>query len=511
MGYKIIELFLSTDYTEEELKESAKKMLGLRKVTVTLLGKSLDARNKKAIHWKLRAMVRSPELPGDGPPLTAALEIPYKKRTDRVLVTGSGPAGFFAGLVLQQAGFHVTLIERGTDVNRRSGRINAFERTGRFDPLGTYAFGEGGAGTFSDGKLTSRSKHISKERRYVLKRYRAAGGPEDIEYLGHPHLGSDNLLKIAQNLRSDFLDRGGRILFETRLDALHVSSGRVTGALTTAGAIDLDHCLVAPGNAAFDTWRMLMAHGVPFRAKPFALGSRVEHRQEVINMAQWGVERLPGVKAAEYRLTSGGDGSFPVYTFCMCPGGVVVPSTAFENRNTVNGMSRYSRKGLFANAACVAGVTPEQLAGRDITPEETLDYLEELEESFYRYSGGYRAPFCKISDFIEGKETVEIPETSYPLGLQPAPLRELIPPAVVPAITHGLRDFCKKIRGFDNGIIMGLESKTSSPIQALRDSNGLSPGFDNLFILGEGSGWSGGILSSAADGIKTALALAERT
>jgi uncharacterized FAD-dependent dehydrogenase len=254
---------------------------------------------------------------------------------------------------------------------------------------------------------------------------------------------------------------------------------------------------------------MLIRRGVRFRTKNFAIGSRVEHPQELINMAQWGRASLPGVKAAEYRLTSQREGGLPVYTFCMCPGGIVVPASAYAHINIVNGMSRYKRNGKFANAACVVGVHPDRLVGREATPQEALDWLEHLEESFHRYSDGFEAPFSGIRDFIDGKGPSKPVESSYPLGLKPAALWDLLPSEVSSSIREGLKDFSRKIKGFETGSIMGLESKTSSPIQVLREKDGRCAGFGNLYMVGEGSGHSGGIISSGADGIKAAMNIVE--
>ena len=308
-----------------------------------------------------------------------------------------------------------------------------------------------------------------------------------------------------RNLRDEFINIGGSVLFETLLEDLKIKDGKVIEAITASGGIEADYFIIAPGHSAFETYRMLIRRGVAFRTKNFALGSRVEHPQEIINKAQWGRESLPGVKAAEYRLTSKGDGNLPVYTFCMCPGGVVVPATAYENTNIVNGMSRYRRDGKFANAACVAGVHPDKLIGRQATPLEALDWLEDLEESFYRYSDGFKAPFSGIQGFINKKGPSKIVESSYALGLKPAALWDLLPAEVSSSIREGLKDFSRKIRGFETGSIMGLESKTSSPIQALREKDCRCTGFENLYLVGEGSGCSGGIISSGADGIKAAM------
>ncbi len=509
MGYTEVSLKLPTNYDETHLLAGIASKLGIRDFSYRIENKSLDARKKSDIHWLVRVSVVSEEIEGPERPAWPSLNIVYRKRTDKALVVGSGPAGFFSAFVLQKAGINTTIIERGSDVSKRARAIKAFEKTGAFDPLGNYAFGEGGAGTFSDGKLTSRSKHISREKQFILSSYIQAGAPEEIAYMSHPHLGSDNLRKIVKNLREEFLGIGGRVLFETLLEDLKTEGGRIVEAITSSGSIEADHFLIAPGHSAYETYRMLIGRGVKFRTKNFAIGSRVEHPQEIINLAQWGSESLPGVKAAEYRLTSKAGGNLPVYTFCMCPGGVVVPAAVYENTNIVNGMSLYKRKGKFANAACVAAINLNDLLGRQVSPLEALDWLASLEEEFYRYCGGYQAPFCIIQDFLNRKESTGIVESSYPLGLKPAPLWELLPSKVSDSIAEGLREFSGKVKGFETGAIMGLESKTSSPIQVLREKNGLCAGFENLYLVGEGSGYSGGIISSAADGIKAAITIIE--
>jgi len=515
MGYKEITLQMPTGFGPEELRHTLEKMMGFREFSFQIASKSLDARKKSHIHWLVKVGVSSPRIPGPVPEETPRLTLPYKNRNQRVIVVGSGPAGFFAAYALQKAGFDTVILERGTDVSRRADGISLFERTGVFDPHSNYAFGEGGAGTFSDGKLTSRTKRISLEKQFMLASYIRAGAPEEIQYLAHPHLGSNMLKKIVVNLRKDYLQMGGVIRFETTIEDLTIKSGHALHAVSDVVAANEtfsgDYFLIAPGNAAHDTCRMLIRKGVQFQTKSFAIGCRVEHPQELINFAQWGREALPGVKAAEYRLTFREEGVLPVYTFCMCPGGVIVPAAAYPATNIVNGMSRYQRDGRFANAACVAAAHPDTLLGKKASPLEILDWLGCLEEKFYRFSGGFQAPSCGIQDFINKTEPSALPESSYPLGLKPAPLWELLPKDISLAIREGLKNFSRKIRGFETGLIMGLESKTSSPIQALRDENRLCPGFDNLAIIGEGSGHSGGIISSGADGIRTALGIIEKT
>ncbi len=424
-----------------------------------------------------------------------------------MVVIGSGPAGFFAAHILQMAGFQVSIAERGSEVEKRSGAIGLLESRGEFNGQNNYAFGEGGAGTFSDGKLTSRSKHISRERSFILSEYVKAGAPEEIRYMSHPHVGTDNLKVIVAFLRKGFMDNGGSFLFETQLTDLAIKGKKAIGIISSKGEIEADHIILATGHSAYDTYRMLMGKGLQFGTKNFAIGHRIEHPQKLINQAQWGRESLPGVKAAEYRLSTKSASGLGVYTFCMCPGGTVVPAAAYEEKSVVNGMSYYQRNGPFANAGCVAGVHPDMLLGHACSPLEILDWMDELEGNFFTFSGSYTLPAIMAADYIQKRESKSISGSSYPLGLQSAPLYHLVPPMISKAIAHGLTDFSRKLHGFDRGLLMGLESKTSSPIQVSRDKNGKCTGFENLYFVGEGSGFAGGIISSAADGVKCAMAL----
>lgn len=508
MGYHEIDIKLPTDFDEQQLQSKIKKELRIGNCSYEILNKALDARNNRFIHWQLRIGVHSNELENGIPQKEPELIIPYRKRNRKALVVGSGPAGFFAAFILQQAGYETIILERGADVDSRDKGIHQFEETGEFNAVCNYAFGEGGAGTFSDGKLTSRSKHIPVEKKFILNSYAKAGAPEEIRYLTHPHVGSDNLKIIVKKLREQFTELGGTILFETLLSDLRINDGKVKSAVTQEGVHEADIFVIATGHSSYETYRLLIDRGVSFRAKNFALGYRAEHLQEVINRGQWGQASLPGVKAAEYRLTSNRDGRLPVFSFCMCPGGIVVPATAYASTNIVNGMSMYHRDGHFANAACVAGIHPGQLAGHDTSALEALDYVQQLEESFYNYSKGYQAPFCTIRDFLIKRISQKSGESSYPLGLISAPLWEMLPEPVVSSITEGLVDFNRKLKGYDTGILLGLESKTSSPVQVIRKETGRCEGFENLYMVGEGSGYAGGIISSAADGIRAAIRIA---
>jgi len=506
MGFKTIILKLPTDFTKEELQKKIGKSLRLEAFSWQIERKSLDARKKSDIHWQVQVAVSSPALKGDAIEPAPALHIPYRKRNKKVVVVGSGPAGFFAAYVLQKAGFDTTIAERGGDVDSRARAIEHFEAGSAFPDNRNYAFGEGGAGTFSDGKLTSRTKNISAEKDFMLHSYVQAGAPKEIAYMAHPHVGSDNLRTIVVELRRQYRELGGTYLFEAQVADLEIQNSRCLSAQTSKGELPTDALILATGHSSYETFNMLMQRGVPFRTKNFAIGFRAEHPQVLINKAQWGRESLPGVKAAEYRLSSR-LADRPVYTFCMCPGGTIVPATGYAEHNIVNGMSLYKRDGSFANAACVAGLHPDELLGREASPADALAGLADFERAFYDFSGSYRAPFCSIQDFLARKITQTNSQSSYPLGLASAPLWEMLPAAVVRAITTGLKEFSGKLKGFEKGLLVGLESKTSAPIQVLRDRRGLCDGFENLYMVGEGSGWAGGIISSGVDGIRAAMSI----
>ena len=271
MGYQEINIKMACAYSDEDLKNRIRKELKLSEFSYQILGKSLDARNKNAIHWQLRLAVFSKQLQGELP-AKKTLEIPKCQSGKKAIVVGSGPAGIFSALVLQQAGIKTTLIERGADVDKREKGIQAFEQSGIFNPICNYAFGEGGAGTFSDGKLTSRSKRISLEKQFILENYVKAGAPEEILYLTHPHLGTDNLKIITKNLRANFQELGGTILFETMLEDIKINKSYIDSVSTSSGVLEADYFVLATGHSAVETYKMMIRRGIPFRTKNFALG-----------------------------------------------------------------------------------------------------------------------------------------------------------------------------------------------------------------------------------------------
>ncbi|MEA3450921.1 MAG: FAD-dependent oxidoreductase, partial [Bacteroidota bacterium] len=273
--------------------------------------------------------------------------------------------------------------------------------------------------------------------------------------------------------------------------------------------IEADYLVLAIGHSAYDTYRMLIKRNVQFRTKNFAIGHRIEHEQKLINKAQWGREKLAGVKAAEYFLTNKTNSGHSVYSFCMCPGGTVVPAAAFGNKSVVNGMSQYKRDGKYANSGLVVGVSPDALVGQTCKPVEILDWMDNLEEKFYAFSNSYELPAMKISSYMHFNKNEEKLNGSYSLGMRNAELYKMVPKIISKSISESLKMFSRKINGFDKGIIMGLENKTSSPLQVIREKNGKCEGFENLYFVGEGSGYAGGIISSAADGVKCAIGICE--
>lgn len=510
MQYQDLEIKLPASFSQNELKRIISKKLHVKHFTYEILLQSLDARRKPDVHWQLRIRVISDELKGNRYDARPRLIIPYRMQQQHVVVTGSGPAGFFAGFVMQKAGYRVTIIEKGPMTNKRYEDILNFEAGSAFKANSNYCHGEGGAGTFSDGKLTSRTKGIALEKQFVFESYVDAGAPEEILYLAKPHIGSDNLRVVIPTLRRQFENLGGKILFETEVTALRIRGKKCTAVITANSEIPCDLLILAPGHSSYDTYRMMHDHGILFRNKPFAIGVRVEHSQELINLSQWQTNQLPGVKAAEYKLTFTSSEKLPVYSFCMCPGGKVIPSAPDDYQNIVNGVSDYARNSPFANSAIVVGIDPGKIIKKEPDFLETLNWLELLERKVFDLTGSYQIPGQRISDYIHQKTSSSIPLNSFPFDVFSYNFEELLPAEITKSLREGMIDFCEKIKGFETGLMMGLESKTSAPVQVLRDEHRRCEGFDNIFVIGEGSGYAGGITSSAVDGVKLAIELVNR-
>jgi len=383
-----IEITLPAEASPEELRRAVARKSG-NGGPFRIIRQSLDGRHKPDIRWNYRVAPGSPPDPLDP---ERVLPITRKRSAGRAVVVGSGPAGFFAADILNRAGWEVTLLEQGPPVEERRRDIATFETGGPLAPRSNYAFGEGGAGTFSDGKLTSRTKQISREREYVTARYVQYGAPAEIQWLAHPHIGSDNLYHLAIAGREDLQARGVEIRFDTEVRDLIIHNGRCVGVRSVDHEFPAERTILAPGHSAIPLLRTLAARGALLETKGFALGVRVEHPRELINSAQWGRSEIPGLKAAEYRLTAKTSTGRGVYSFCMCPGGAVIPAAWRPGLNMVNGVSNYLRDGGWSNAAVVAAVQPEEIFPHSRTPLDVLRHLEELEATAFDLVGTHGVP-----------------------------------------------------------------------------------------------------------------------
>lgn len=494
---------------------------------VRLVRKSLDARKKNDIHFVVSAVVQIEPIwqarlmkRGDtrvqvyAQPDAYELPVGTKRPQGRIVVAGMGPAGLFAAYFLAQAGYSPLVIERGQPVERRAQAVEQFWSGGMLDENSNVMFGEGGAGAFSDGKLTTRSKDSRVDT--VLRTLVEHGAPEDIAYMAKPHIGTDILRIVVKRLRESIVKAGGCVRFETMLDGLQLQDGRLVALrIQQEGKterIPAAACVLATGQAARDTYAMLLSNGLILRPKPFAVGLRIEHPQEMINAAQYGAllgdQRLG---AAEYSLTTRA-GTRGVYTFCMCPGGQVVNAASGYGQVVVNGMSARARNGENANAAIVVQVGPEDFGNE---PLSGVQFQQELErKAFFAGGGAYGAPAQRLADYLAGGKAGGfggLRPTCRP-GVTPYPLRTLLPDFVAAGIREGIAAFDKQIKGFSlpDAILTAVESRTSAPVRVLRDDSGQAPGAAGLFPAGEGAGYAGGIVSAAIDGMRAAERIAAR-
>ena len=438
-----------------------------------------------------------PVLPGDAPD---------------VVIVGAGPAGLFAALRCIELGMRPIVLERGADVDRRRQVLAALSREGVVDPDTNYCFGEGGAGAYSDGKLYTRSKKRGPVQE-ILTTFVQHGADPQILVDAHPHIGSDRLPGVIRRMRESILKAGGQVHFDTRVDHLIIEDGSVRGVRTADSIEYRGPVILATGHSARDTYRMLHASGVPLEAKGLAIGCRLEHPQTLIDRIQYHSKEGRGkyLPAAEYSFVEQVDGR-GVYSFCMCPGGVVVPSASGPNQSAVNGMSASARASRWANSGMVVEVHPGDIPGYSgHGPLEMLALQEDLEAQFYAAVGGtLQAPAQRMSDFVNGKVSVDLPPSSYVPGLRALPLHFLLPPFIAKRLQQGLKKMGAKSRGFltPEATLIGLESRTSSPIRIPRDRETFAhitlPG---LYPVGEGAGYAGGIVSAAIDGRRAAEAL----
>ena len=432
-----------------------------------------------------------------------AKNIPVPEK--RPVVVGFGPAGMFAALVLAIAGWKPLVLERGEDAASRHEKVQKFFETGLLDTRSNVQFGEGGAGTFSDGKLNTG---VNNPRiGWILEQFVKAGAREEILYDAKPHVGTDVLLTVVQNIRQRIISLGGEVRFNTQVTELCTENGRLTGLKTEAGEIiPCDTCVLAIGHSARDTFEMLEETGIPMEPKPFAMGVRIEHKQTTVDESQYGVVS-PVLPPADYKLVQHLDNA-TVYSFCMCPGGHVVAAASEEGRIVTNGMSYADRDGENANAALLVTVNPG-----DFPYEGTLGGMKwqrEIEEKAYAVSGSYRAPAQLVGDFLAGKKSTGAGsvEPTYRPGVTWCDLHDVLPERITDSIAEALPKLDEKLKGFaaDDAVMTAPETRSSSPVRIIRDDSRQSS-LAGLYPTGEGAGYAGGIMSAAIDGMMTAEAI----
>lgn len=430
----------------------------------------------------------------------------------RPLVIGFGPCGIFVALVLAQMGLKPIVLERGQDVRQRTQDTWGLWRKNTLDTESNVQFGEGGAGTFSDGKLYSQIKDRFHYGRKVLTEFVKAGAPEEILFVSKPHIGTFKLVAMVEKMRAEIIALGGEIRFGQRVDRLHIDAGQATGVTLASGeTLHSRHIVLAVGHSARDTFEMLHGAGVFIEAKPFSIGFRIEHPQSVIDQARFGPSAgHPVLGAADYKLVHHGRNGRSVYSFCMCPGGTVVAATSEVGRVVTNGMSQYSRNERNANAAIVVGIDPERdYPGHPLAGIELQRALESA--AFVAGGGTYEAPAQRVGDFLQGRASTGpgsvIP--SYKPGVRWVDLATLLPPFAIAAIREAIPAFDRQIRGFAmaDAVLTGVETRTSSPVCIRRDGGYQSINTRGLYPGGEGAGYAGGILSAAVDGIRLAEAV----
>lgn len=512
---------------ERCLPELAASQLGLpssQLLDFRVVRKGVDARKKPRVRlvysvtfgladgeW-LKARIRAGRAPAgvewrDEPPPP---RFPRIGSREEILIVGSGPAGLFAALRLAEYGITATIIERGQPVEQRARDVHRFWRDGILDPESNVQFGEGGAGTFSDGKLTSRSRDPLGP--WVLERLVSFGAQPSVRYLAKPHIGTDRLRQVVGSIRRHLLERGFRIEFGSRLTDLVVREGRCLAAVVNdSRELCCDHLILAAGHSARDTFELLQRRGIPLERKAFAMGVRVEHSQELIDRIQYGARRHPNLPAADYALVwNDADSGRSAYSFCMCPGGVIVAGASEAGGVVTNGMSGQLRNSPFANSALVVTVRESDFGGSG--PLAGIRFQRSWEQrAFAAGGGGYQAPAQTLLSFmgLPGGGTLS---SSYRPGVVEADLTQVLPPCVSDTLRRGIGAFDRRMRGFvgPGAVLVGIESRTSSPVRIVRDGRYQSIGCERLYPAGEGAGYAGGIMSSAIDGVKIADAIAGR-